>query len=261
VDGIRRIAHRGGSREAPENTLAAFRRAADLGCDAVELDLRVTADRSVVVLHDPDLDRVTDGAGPVAARTLAEVRRLDAAHWFVPSLGAMVGAADYPLRGSGADDLRVPTLEEVLRALPDVPLVMDLKVGPPEMPWLPGAVAELLAAAGRRDDVVVGSFDQGRLDAFRSAAPAVPTSATQAEVAAFWAGGPPPPVPGFAAFQVPRTFGDIEVVTPDFVERAHEADAEVHVWTVDDPAEMRELAAIGVDGLITDVPSVLTSLR
>ncbi len=138
---------------------------------------------------------------------------------------------------------------------------MDLKVGPPEQPWLPAAVAALLERHGRTRDVVVGSFDQGRLSAFRALALGVPTSATQDEVVTFFSGGPPPDVPGFAAFQVPATYGGIEVVTADLVTRAHEAGCEVHVWTVNDPAEAVRLAALGVNALITDVPSVLLRAR
>jgi glycerophosphoryl diester phosphodiesterase len=231
----------------------------------VELDLRATADRQVVVLHDPDVDRVTDGSGPIAALTLAQVRALDAAHRYRPDRGTVDPGEDdgsFPLRGRRGPDLRIPTLGELLDALPTVSLVMDLKAGPPDAPWLPGRVAALLRAHGRVDDVIVGSFDQGRLDAFRSLAPGVATSATQDEVVAFFSGGPAPDVGGFRAFQVPASFGGIEVVTADFVHRAHRAGAEVHVWTVDEPAEMRRLADLGVDGIITDVPSVgLDALR
>jgi glycerophosphoryl diester phosphodiesterase len=254
---LRCIAHRGGAREVPENTVRAFRRAAALGCDALELDLRATADDAIVVLHDPRVDRVTEASAAVEELSLAEVRALDAAHWFSPGRGADRTAASFPLRGSDAVDLRIPTLEEVLLAVPDVHLVVDLKVGPPAVPWFPAAVAERLATHGRRGDVTVGSFDQGRLDAFRVLAPDVATSATREEVVAFFGGGPAPAVPRFTAFQVPARYGELEVVTPGLVERAHAGGHEVHVWTVDDPAEMRRLADLGVDGLITDVPSTL----
>lgn len=264
---VRNIAHRGGSLEAPENTLHAFRRAVDLGADMLELDLRATRDGQVVVLHDPVVDRVTSGRGAVADLALAEVRELDAAHWFAPGRGASAAADHHPLRRTVRDgtdeidsaDLRIPTLGEVLAELPDVPLTMDLKVGEPEVPGFSDTVARLLTQAGRTDDVIVGSFSTQRLDAFRRAAPHVPTSASQEEVGRFWS-GEPVDVPGLAALQVPVTYGDVEVVTPDLVERAHDAGIEVHVWTVDDPEEMRRLIALGVDGLITDRPSVLAEV-
>jgi glycerophosphoryl diester phosphodiesterase len=257
---MRRIAHRGGSLEAPENTLRAFRRAVALGCDAVELDLRATADGTVVVLHDPEVDRVTEGTGRVADLTAADLTALDAAHWFVPGRGPDRTAPSHPLRGTGDADLRIPTLADVLAALDGVPLVMDLKVGPPEVPGFVDAVAELLRARGRVRDVIVGSFSSERLDAFRSLAPGVPTSASAEEVLACWQGGATPDVPGFAAFQVPPRHGDIEVVTADLVARVHASGAQVHVWTVDEPAEMVRLLELGVDGIISDVPSVLVDV-
>jgi glycerophosphoryl diester phosphodiesterase len=257
---VRCIAHRGGGREAPEGTLHAFRRAAALGCDALELDVRRTADGEVVVLHDEVVDRITDGSGEVAALALAEVQALDAAWAFAPGIGPDPSADAHPLRGRGGPDLRIPTLAELLVAVPGVPLVIDLKVGPPEEPDVPEQVARLLRAAGRGDDVIVGSFSQVRLDAFRALAPGVPTSATQDEAAAFWAGEPIPDVPGFAALQVPARFGDVDVVTADFVDRAHASGVEVHVWTVDDPDEVRRLVGLGVDGIVTDVPEAVSAV-
>ena len=101
--------HRGSARLWPENTLRAFRGAVAAGAPALEMDLRATADGEVVVCHDATLDRTTDGSGPLAAHTLAEVRRLDAAYRFVPDHGAEERAPDgpYPLRGEGSDDLRI----------------------------------------------------------------------------------------------------------------------------------------------------------
>lgn len=256
---MRLIAHRGGSLEAPENTLRAFRHAVEVGCDMLELDLRTTADGAVVVLHDAEVDRVTDGCGPIAALDLAEVRALDAAHWFAPGRGADPTAGAFPLRGGGGD-LRIPTLEEVLRHVPGVPLTMDLKVGPPEAPEVPAAVAALLRAHRRVGDVIVGSFDQVRLDAFRALAPEIPTSATQDEVVRVWSGEPVPAGARIAALQVPAAYGSLEVVTPELVARAHAGGAEVHVWTVDEPAEMRRLGGLGVDGIISDRPRVLVEV-
>jgi glycerophosphoryl diester phosphodiesterase len=263
------IAHRGGSLEAPENTLHAFRHAVSLGADMLEMDLRATADGEVVVIHDPDVDRVTDGTGPVATHTLDELRQLDAAHWFVPGAGPVRGADEYPLRGVARsrkgtapgwedivpDDLRVPTLSEVLQAFPAVPITIDLKVGEPELGWFHEAVAGLLAEHGRTEDVIVGSFATERLVPLRRYAPHLPTSAAQTEVAAFWAGEALPAIGRLVALQVPATYGDIEVVTSDFVARAHDEGLDVHVWVVDDESEMRRLVDLGVDGLVTDRPT------
>lgn len=262
--GVRCIAHRGGSLEGPENTLHAFRRAVAAGADMLEVDLRATRDGEVVVLHDPYVDRVTSGTGAIADLTLAQVRDLDAAHWFTPGVGATPDAHRYPLRRRASavapdPELRIPTLAEVLAALPEVSLTVDLKVGPPQVIWFHEAVAALLVAAGRADDVVVGSFSSERLDAFRGVAPHLPTSASQEEVARFWS-GEPLDVPGLVALQVPATYRGVAVVTGDLVQRAHRAGLEVHVWTVDDPAEMRRLVDLDVDGLITDRPMVLAEV-
>jgi glycerophosphoryl diester phosphodiesterase len=260
------IAHRGGSLEAPENTIHAFRHAVALGADMLEMDLRATADGEIVVLHDPDVDRVTDGTGPVAALPWEEVRRLDAAHWFVPDVGPLRGADHYPLRGAAggrvdaagdidADELRIPRLSQVLEAFPQVPITVDLKVGAPELGWFHEAVANLLAEYGRTDDVIVGSFATERLEPLRRYAPHLPTSAAQTEVAAFWAGEALPATGRLVALQVPATYGDIEVVTREFVVRAHDEGLVVHVWVVDDEHEMRRLIDLGVDGLVTDRPT------
>src|SRR5919108_2173310 len=113
------IAHRGASGSAPENTLAAFVLAVRQGADAFELDVRLTQDGEAVVIHDATLERTTDLAGPVRARTLAELRVADAGRWFTPDRGRT-----FPHRGTGA---HIPTLSEVLRAFPSMPVMVDVK--------------------------------------------------------------------------------------------------------------------------------------
>ena len=263
------VAHRGGALEAPENTMHAFRHGVACGAHMLELDLHATADGEVVVLHDPMLDRTTDGNGAVADKRLADVLVLDAAHWFMPGRGAVPAAGPYPLRGvaTGAapsppaepGDLRVPTFAAVLDAFPNTWLTMELKVD-----GLHEHVVKLLAAHGREGDVLVGGFVAERLEAFRAAAPRVATSATEPEAAAFWAwahgsGEFPGPLP-YAALQVPTTYEGVEVVTETLVTRAHGCGVAVHVWTVDEPAEMHRLLDLGVDGIMTDRPSVLAGV-
>ncbi|MEX0657814.1 MAG: glycerophosphodiester phosphodiesterase [Egibacteraceae bacterium] len=258
--------HRGSARLWPENTLRAFRGAVAAGAAGLEMDLRATADGEVVVCHDATVDRTTDGSGPVAAHTLAELTRLDAAFRFVQGHGAEERAPDgpYPLRGTRADDLRVPSLRAVLAEFPGAPLTMELKEGPPDRPSLAGAVAELLAEHGRDDDVIVAAFDDTVLRDFRRVAPTVPTATSADETAAFWgardlpvvAPGTRPPV----AFQVPVTYRDVEVVTPAFVADAQAGGLAVHVWTIDDPDQMAWLLDLGVDGIMSDRPDVLAEL-
>ena len=263
------IGHRGGAVEAPENTLHAFQHAVSCGAQMIELDLHAAVDGAIVVIHDPTLDRTTDGTGAVAQQRLPDIRTRDAAHWFAPGLGSTRAATAYPLRGvaTGArpppegvdpDRLRVPTLAEALEALRDVWITMELK-----SPHLHERVAEHLDAYGRAGDVIVSGFAPARLEPFRRYAPHVATSATQPEVTSFWGwahGGGTQPAIAYEALQVPTTHDGIEVVTPAFVECAHEQGIAVHVWTIDDPGEMHRLLDLGVDGIMTDRPSVLAAV-
>lgn len=258
--------HRGSARLWPENTLRAFHGAVTAGAPALEMDLRATADGEIVVCHDATVDRTTDGTGPVSAHSLAQLSELDAGHGFVPGHGAEPGGPDgpYPLRGAGADDLRVPTLRAVLTEFPDTLLTMELKEGPPDAPSLAADVARLLAEHGRHDDVIVSAFDDAVLRDFRRVAPTVPTGTSAAEIAAFWqardlpvvAPGTRPPV----AFQVPVTYEGVEVVTPGFVADARAGGVAVHVWTVDDTDAMRWLLDLGVDGIMSDRPDRLVEV-
>lgn len=259
-------AHQGGALEAPSSTLWAMEQALDAGADALELDLHATSDGHLVVCHDPTLERTTNGAGPIARRRLDEVARLDAAYHFVPGEGARPGrpAAAYPLRGRAARDdrFRVPTLDAVLRRFPGVPVNLDVKQRPPRVPAYEGRLVDLLRAHGRDDDVIVAAFDQRSTDAVRALAPELPLSAGRRGVAAFAAAvrlgrRAPRRLRRFAALQVPATVAGRPLVTAGFVTAAHEAGVAVHVWTVDDPAEMRRLVELGVDGVMSDRPSVL----
>lgn len=258
--------HRGSARLWPENTLRAFRQAVAAGAPALELDLRATADGEVVVCHDETVDRTTDGSGSVADHTLAELARLDAAHWFVPGYGAEADGPDgpYPLRGTGAEDLRIPTLRAVLAEFPGALLTMELKQGPPGAASLAAGVADLLAEHGRRDDVIVSAFEDSYARDFRRVAPTVPTAASGGETAAFWSSrdlpavdvGTRPPV----AFQVPITYRGVDVVTRGFVADARAAGMAVHVWTVDEPDGVAWLLDLDVDGIMTDRADVVVAL-
>ncbi|NYI10183.1 glycerophosphodiester phosphodiesterase [Nocardioides marinus] len=240
------FAHRGGAYhpeiEGLENTLAAFEHAVELGYRYLETDVHLTADGVLLAFHDEVLDRVTDSAGEVAALSHAEVRR------------ARVGGRE-----------SVPTLVELLDAFPDARFNIDLK-----SEGAVDALAALVAERGEWDRLLVGSFSPARLRRFRRlTAGRVPTSAHPFEAAAFAL------LPGrladrltrgrVAALQVPhrRTLRfaglsvTVPVVTTGFVRRVHAAGKHVHVWTIDEPGEMRELLEKGVDGLFTDRTDVL----
>ncbi|MGH7581196.1 MAG: glycerophosphodiester phosphodiesterase family protein, partial [Gemmatimonadales bacterium] len=147
------IAHRGSSAEAPENTLPAFEAAVRRGADAVELDVRLTADGAPVVIHDATLDRTTDRSGPVSALTLAELRSVDAGAKFTPD-----GGRTYPHRGQGA---QVPTLGEVLWTFPRMPVLVEIKE-----PQTQDAVRRVLLQEGAAERCVVASEHHEALHAF-----------------------------------------------------------------------------------------------
>ena len=263
-------AHQGGAWEAPSSTLYAIRSALAAGATGIELDVHASADGELVVCHDATVDRTTDGSGRIAAMTLAELRTLDNAYWFVPGADAAYDRPppDYPFRGRAPDDpdFRIATLREVLEAFPGVVLNLDVKQTAPETAPYEGTLARLLAEYYRRDDVIVASFLDRATARFAALAPRVATSAGTLATATFWRGvqaGEAPTVgsptsPGRpVAFQVPEVFGETTVVDERFVEAAHAAGAAVHVWTVDDEASMRRLVELGVDGIISDLPAIL----
>lgn len=235
------FAHRGGARhpdlEGLENTMAAFRHAVALGYRHLETDVHLTRDGVLLAFHDPHLDRVTDLSGAIADLTYAEVQ------------AARVGGRE-----------PVPTLAELVDAFPGVRFNIDIKSRAAAAPLAAFVIERKLA-----DRVMVGSFSSAALRRFRRLTRgAVPTSAHPLEILAYLVlpsgriasrllgGGRP------AALQVPvrhRRF--IRVVTPRLVRKAHAAGAEVHVWVVDDPDEIRRLHAMGVDGIFTDRTDVL----
>ena len=257
-------AHQGGAWEWPSSTLFAMRSALAAGAHALELDTHATSDGHVVVCHDPTVDRTTDGAGAIADLTLAEVKALDSAYWFIPGADVTVDRpeSDYPYRGRAASDpdFRIASLAEVLEAFPGVILNLDIKQSAPAVAPYERAVADLLAEFGRTDDVIVTSFDDRVTETFRGFAPGVPTSAGTAATATFFQavrnGEQPPAIPA-VAFQVPERYGDVVIVDERFVEAAHLLEVAVHVWTVNDTESMERLVDLGVDGIISDVPTEL----
>lgn len=240
-----RFGHRGSNLLWPQNTMVAFQWALDLGLRYLETDVHATRDGRVVTFHDDRLDQLTDGRGPVWERDWEELRSLDAAYRFDPG-------HDYPLRGTG---VRIPLLEEVLDAFPQCLLNLDLKQAGME-----DLLAVELARLEAEDRVLVGSFHDRRLTRFRRASGGrVATSAGPREVLAAVGGcrlGRP--LGGSAdAFQVPERSGPLRVISPGFVEAAHRAGKQVHVWVVNEPADMHRLLDLGVDGIVTDRADLL----
>jgi len=208
------------------------------GADGLELDVHLSADGVVVVHHDETLDRTTNGSGPIAARTAAELARVD------------------PGDGAG-----IPTLSEVLRRHAGVPIIAEMKVDTAAMGE---AVACEVRRAGAADWVCAAGYGMRSLAAARAALPEMASSAGHIEVrmAVYrsWIGWPARRVP-YGGFQVPEVAGGHRSVSQRFLRQAHARGLKVQVWTVDDEADMRRLLARGVDGLITNRPDMAVRIR
>ena len=276
--------HRGGVLDFPEHTLYAYDQALKAGADVLELDVAQTADNQLVILHDLDVDRTTNGTGFLVDKTLAELRALDAAYWFVPSEGPQQDRepAEYPYRGIAtgdvppppgyrAEDFRIPTLEEVLQRFANVLVNIELKPDPDGEGNYEAQIAELVQRYGRNRDMIAVSFLDEALNNFKQAAPcvstAVPLEAGAFLVVASLGDNPMPPVPEHVAFQVPRTTDSIqqvefflEIVTEDFIADAHAVNLAVHVWTINTCEGMLEMMDLGVDAIMTDRPLLLGEL-
>ncbi len=244
------IAHQGGEGLWPSNTLSAFDRAARLGADMLDTDLHATKDGHLVAIHDASVNRTTQGKGLVKDMTLAQLKRLDAGYRF-----SLDGNKTFPFRGRG---LTVPTLEELFRAHPDTTWTIEIKQDDPP---IARPFCEALRRFQMTDKVIVASFKDSAMQAFRQACPEVLTSMTEREIRPLvmlnlvglggWFR------PAGASLQVPVRAAGFEVVTPRFVALAARKHLSVQPWTINDPAEMRRLLKMGVNGINTDRPDVL----
>jgi glycerophosphoryl diester phosphodiesterase len=249
------LGHRGCAGEVPENTLASFQRGLESGADILESDVHLTRDGVPVLIHDDDVTRVSEGTGRVAALTLAELQKLDAGHGFSPD-----GGATHPFRGRG---LRIPTLREAFEAFPAARFNLELKE---DLPGLVEQTVGLLKQLGRAQATLLtaeraplmqhihAGLDAEGVDAARGAC----AEDVLAFVRSALDGSPPPPGP--MALQVPASFGDRPLVTAPLVRHAHAHGIHVHVWTINEPAEMTRLLELGVDGLVTDFPGRMRRL-
>jgi len=259
-------AHQGGAHEGPSSTLFAIAQALAHGATAVELDVHATRDRHLVVCHDETVDRTTNHRGAIADLTLSELREMDNAYWWIEGDAVSPGQRDeeYLLRGRAPHDVRfgIATLEEVAEAFPGVLLNLDIKRSEPVVEPYEQLLYDELRRLERTESVLVASFLDDALRAFRVIAPEVATSAATQETATFFfslAEGTPV-VPPVCAFQVPATFGEVTVVDERFVDAAHAAGIAVHVWTINEVAEMVRLLDLGVDAIISDRPTELAQL-
>ncbi len=246
----RLFAHRGASGEAPENTLAAFRRAVALGIEYIELDVHVSRDGHVVVIHDASVERTTNGAGIVQEQTLAQLRQWDAGYHFSPDSGET-----FPFRATG---VTIPTLAEVFQQCPGVKFTVEIK---PQEPAIEAEVIAVVRACGREADVILASEHDAVLQRVRNLAPDFVTSFAYGEVFDFiqrvTTGALADYLPPGQAIQIPPAFQGVPLVTEQTLSVARAFGCEMHVWTINDADEMLRLLELGVDGVMSDFPGVL----
>lgn len=242
------VAHRGASGYAPENTIPSFELGIAQGADALELDVHLTADDVPVVIHDPRLERTTDMTGAVAALTLRQVKEADAGAHFTSD-----GGLTFPFRGRG---VRVPTLDEVLAAFTDRPIVIEVKTVRAQ-----AAAMRTILDHGAQARCIVASAEGAAVRPFR--VPGWVTGASSSEIARLRFSLPglgERSVPYRAIFAPPSSRG-LPVLTRGFVRAARRLGVPVHVWTVNDGELARQLWARGVSGVITNYPDRLLAAR
>jgi len=229
------IAHRGASKLAPENTMPAFRKALELGADGIELDVHMSSDGFLVVTHDEMLDRTSNGKGLVRDRTLAELRSLDFGSWF---------SEDF--RGE-----RIPMLEDVLALLSgwDGLLNIEIKNGPVFYPGIERAVADAVKKHKRTNRTIISSFNHYSLVEIRKYEPEIKTAPL------YMAGI-------YRPWEYARSLGAAAIhplfynIVPEVMKGCKENNIRVHPFTVDQPEQIKQVAAAGADGIITNVPDI-----
>jgi glycerophosphoryl diester phosphodiesterase len=250
------IAHRGGRVLFPENTREAFAGAVALGCDCLEMDVRLTRDGVLATCHDAEIDRTSNGHGRVRDHTLAELQALNFGAHFTNAAGARP-YADRPAH--------VATLEELFQQHTNTAMIIELKDRGADGVEAAEKLARMIERFARQPTVLVASFDEATLASFRAAARGqVRTSGSPPRVRAFallnllrldWFAPA-----GDAALQLPLASSGLSLDGPRLLGAAHRRNLAVHYWTINDPAEMRRLASLGADGLITDRPDLFNSV-
>ncbi len=247
------IAHQGGDGVWPGDTLFAFENAVQIGADVLEMDAHITKDGHIVLMHDEEVDRTTNGTGLIEELTLDEIKQLDAAYDWSNDEGKT-----FPYRGQG---IQVPTLDEVFEKFPQMRFVLEIKLteNPIHQP-----LCDLIRKYNMQDKTLIGSFHDEAMHNFRAACPEVATSAASDEVRNYvllgkvflWGFY----TPQFQTIQPPWNPEDslgITIVTERFIRESHAKNIRVEPWTVNDPRLMEQYIEWGVDGIITDRPDLL----
>jgi glycerophosphoryl diester phosphodiesterase len=244
------FAHRGASGEAPENTMPAFERALEYGIHYLEMDCHATSDGEIVICHDELLDRMTDASGPVRTRSLAELQKLDAGYGFTPD-----GGESFPFRGKG---VRIPRLVDVFASFPEAHINLEIKQADPP---IAAEVLRLIRSAGASERVLLAAGEDEIMAEIRALGPGTATGSSLGETAAFFRAIRAQELGAFEpagdALQIPPNFGTDPLVTGESVAAARQVGLAMHIWTINDPAEVRRLLAAGVDGVMSDFPGRL----
>jgi glycerophosphoryl diester phosphodiesterase len=232
--------------------MIAFERAVAQGVRYLETDCHATADGEIVIFHDADVERTTNESGPLRERTWGEARKLDAGYRFSPD-----GGRTFPFRGRG---VRVPRLADLLEAFPEHRINLEIKQ---EEPAIVDEVIALLRGARALDRVLLASERDGVMDRIHERAAGTALGSSLGDVVAFFRALSEDRLdalePRGHALQIPTEFMGESLVTPESVAGARRAGLRMHVWTVNDPAEMRLLLDLGVDGVMSDFPALLVA--
>lgn len=243
------IGHRGNRAHAPENTIESLAQAVAAGADAVEFDVRVTADGIIVVHHDPTVNRTTDGSGEIARKTFAELRELDAGARFTRD-----GGKTFPYRGKGH---RIPSFDEVLEAFPSTALLIEIKT-----PLAAVGVKKAIEQHKAEERCVVDSFSRDALRVFQDSG--IAHGAASGDVARLMReilfGMRITPM-DYRALCVPLSYNGLPLPVRRFARVAPKYNCRVHVWTINSPAVAKDLWINGVNGIITDDPALMLGLR
>lgn len=248
------LAHQGGEKEWPSNTMYAFERAYKTGCGALDVDLQMSKDKVLVLIHDTTVDRTTDGQGKVCELTWTQLERLDAAYRF-----SLDDGKTFPLRGQG---IRIARLDEVLTTFPEWRLQIEVKEAPLE---IAAELATLLKTHSAQRRVLLSSFRPDLMAELRRANPEVASSATPDEirimVLASWLHLEGLVSPDYCAFQVPLEWKGLPIVTRRTVAAAQARGVTVLPWTIDTREELAVCQQAGADGINTNLPTMMQSLR
>ena len=247
------IAHQGGDGIWPGDTMYAFEKAVEIGADVLEMDAHITRDGAVVLMHDEEVDRTTDGTGLIENLTLSELKQLDAAYQWSND-----GSKTFPYRGQ---DIQVPTLDELFQKFPQMRYVIEIKLtqNPIDQP-----LCDLIRQYDMQEKVMVASFHDEVMQNFRETCPEVATSASRTEVRNFVLLGKiflsRFIAPNYQSIQPPhdpKESLNIPIMTERFIREAHAKNIKVEPWTVDDPELMKQYIEWDVDGIMTDRPDLM----